>query len=142
MKQAGKNKRIVDKIQNLLSAWGQYAPESKFGGMSLSEFKTATRPSLENRDQLASIRQQVKGAITARVASDLATRELVKRVVAGVVADPTYGAKSPMYSALNYVTDLERASGLKKSAASATPTTPAPTTSTTTTSNSSAPSTN
>ena len=122
--------RMSNKITNITDAWTLYSQGSKFGQMTLEEFKTHTEASLAIRMELASLRLQIKGMIAARTAADLLSRPVVERAVAGVVADPDFGSNSALYRAMNYVTKSERASGLTRKtpatdAASNSPSSPA-----------------
>jgi len=107
------------KLNNLLAAWAEFAPESKFAGMNLAEFKTAIARSVDSRSQLDSLRLQIKGILAQRSAGDAEAKLLVTRVVGGVIADGAYGPDSALYRALNYVPRSERASGLTQKTASA-----------------------
>ena len=112
-------KQFHAKLDNLLAAWAEFAPESKFAGMSLAEFKTAIARSIDSRSQLDSLRLQIKGILAERSAGDESARLLFTRVIGGVIADGAYGPDSGLYRALNYVPRSERASGLTQKTASA-----------------------
>ena len=105
-------KRINAKINEFIDAWTKFAPDTKFSGMTLEEFKTAMFASLDARHRLDDLRLEIKGAIATRNAGDLVSLDLLPRIVAGVVADPNQGANSALYRAMNYVPKIERASGL------------------------------
>ncbi len=55
------------------------------------------------------------------MAADKAAQKLIRRVVAGVIADPLLGPDSALYRAMKYVPDSERATG-STTKAPATPT--------------------
>jgi len=112
--------RFGTKITNLLAAWGRFAPETKFAGMALAEFKSAIAPSVDSRSQIDDIRLQIKGLIAQRATADSANSALMARVVAGVLADADHGPNSGLYRALNYVPKNERASGLTHKGATTT----------------------
>ena len=105
-------KRINTKINEFIDAWTKFAPETKFSGMTLEEFKTAVFASLDARHRLEDLRLEIKGVIGTRNAGDLVILDLLPRIEAGVVADPNQGANSALYRAMNYVPKIERASGL------------------------------
>ena len=108
------SKRFYTKLSTLLSGWEKFAPESRFGELTLEEFKEAVSSSINSREVLADCRLRVKGLIALRGSADLVGQVVVQRVVAGVLAHPEYGRNSGMYRALGYVTQNERASGLKR----------------------------
>ena len=97
------------KLTNMLAAWSEFAPESKFAGMSLAEFKTAVARSIDSRSQLEALRLQIKGILADRSAGDAESRLLFARVVGGVIADGAYGSDSTLYRALDYIPRSERA---------------------------------
>jgi len=99
---------IADKTNLILHVWGEMALESKFAGMSLAEFRTATAPTLDIREQLLIANATRKGAIATRNAADKATSALLLAVVSGVKADPAYGINSPLYRAMGFIPANER----------------------------------
>ena len=56
------------------------------------------------------LKSKVSAAVNSKFAADQAAKKLIRRVVAGVVADPTLGADSDLYRAMNYVPTSQRAS--------------------------------
>jgi hypothetical protein len=46
------NQLLAD-ITRIINAWEKHAPNKKFGGVSLEEFKRQTRPSFEIREEIA-----------------------------------------------------------------------------------------
>jgi len=103
-----------EKLYQLLDSWGQIAPESSFGGMSLADFKAATQPSIEERQNASDAVLARRAAIARREMADETTRMLMKRVVSSVIGDPVHGPNSALYRAMGYRTDVERASGLTR----------------------------
>ena len=104
-----KKTTIVEKINEITTPWGEMAPESKFGGVSLAEFKTAVAACADKRQELKMLKANISAAVNSRFAADAAAKKLIRRVVAGVVADPTLGADSDLYRAMNYVPASQRA---------------------------------
>ena len=118
------SKKFGDKLTNLIDVWTKFAPETKFAGLGIAEFKTALARSIESRSQIHDMRTQIKGLIATRSAGDADGQGIVARVVHGILADADHGPNSAMYRALNYVPKSERASGLtlKTATAAAVPT--------------------
>jgi hypothetical protein len=46
------NQLLAD-ITRMINAWEKHAPDEVFGGITLEEFKKATRPSFEIREEIA-----------------------------------------------------------------------------------------
>jgi hypothetical protein len=103
-----------EKLYQLLDSWEQVAPESSFGGMSLADFKAATQPSIDQRQNASDAVLARRAAIARRETADETTRALMKRVVSSVIGDPAHGSNSAIYRAMGYRTDAERASGLTR----------------------------
>ena len=108
------SKRFYNKLSTVLSGWEKFAPESRFGELSLEQFKEAVASSVHSREQMADCRLRLKGLIALRGSADVVNLAVVQRVVAGVLAHPEYGRNSGMYRALGYIPHNERASGLKR----------------------------
>ena len=109
-KKGGKKLSPAEKANQISQVWNSLAPESKFAGVSLTEFQSITNPARETREQLAILRAKQKGYLATRNAADKATCELIQAVVSGVKADPHIGSNSSVYRAMGYVTPSERKS--------------------------------
>ena len=105
---------VIVRINEITTPWADHAPESKLGGLSLAEFKTAVAACTEKRQEIKSLNSSISAAISERTAADKAAFKLIRRVVAGVIADPTLGSDSPLYRAMKYVPDSERATSQPK----------------------------
>jgi len=88
-------KKFGEKLDNLIDVWGRFAPETKFAGMGIAEFKTALARSIDSRSQIQDFRTQIKGLIATRSAGDQAGKEIVARVVCGILADADHGPTVP-----------------------------------------------
>lgn len=118
----GKN---ILKIQRMLNAWETLAPDKSFGGMTLAQFRAATQPSMDARQRIDDLEDQLKQALADR---DRADEDLLARaqlVVNGVIGDPTVGPDSALYEAIGYTRKSERKTGLtrKRNTPPTTPTT-------------------
>lgn len=112
---------VAEKTQKIITAWETLRPDSTFGGMTLNQFKAAVKPSLDRRDELASLESQRTIKIDERNDADKVTLSRIELVVNGVKADPDEGSDSEFLDALGYVRKSERKSGLtKKKAANGT----------------------
>lgn len=101
---------VADKLNQILDAWEDLAPEAKFAEMSLADFRVATAQTLETRRALGGNRNRISSLVSDQLAQETALGATLKRVSAAVVLDRNFGAESPLYRAMGYVTALERKS--------------------------------
>lgn len=105
-------KKIEEKIRTTISAWEQLAPNKKFGGMTVDEFKAIVAPSLNARALIDQLQHQLTQAINQREDADDVSLGKIQLVVNGVLADPTEGPDSSLIEAMGYTRKSERKSGL------------------------------
>ena len=103
-----------EKMQRMINAWETLAPTKSFGGMTLTQCKTAAQPAIDAREQIENLTDQLTGAINARDDADTAFAAKAQQVVNGVLADPTEGPDSALYEAMGYTRKSERRSGLTR----------------------------
>ncbi|MBI3416853.1 MAG: hypothetical protein HY043_16305 [Verrucomicrobia bacterium] len=104
----------LSKLNRALDAWEQHAEEAVFGGMTLAQFKTRVKPSLDYRDQAAIAQGQLQTALDNRDNADVESVTALQAIVSGVKADPDHGDDSALYASLGYIRRSERKSGLKR----------------------------
>ena len=109
-----KSRDLTARINEIITPWAELAPESKLGGMTLAEFKTTAAASIDKRQEIKTLKSSINAAVAERFAADKIVTKSMRRVVAGVIADPSLGSDSPLYRAMKYVTDSERASAQSK----------------------------
>ena len=107
------------RIANFDAAWSQVAPNIKFAGMTLSEFRTATLPFLDLLESNYNLRITLKSNVVAKATADLAARAVTDQIVAAVKADALFGPISPLYRAMGFVPKSERKN--RKQTATTTP---------------------
>ena len=107
-------KSIEEKIERMINAWRTLAPDKTFAGLTLAQFEAAAAPSLAARRRVADLDNQRAQATAERDRADDAFEATAKRVVAGVLADPTEGPDSALYDAFGYTRTSERKSGLTR----------------------------
>lgn len=108
----GNPKQNADDVDNLLRAWKARAPDKKFGGMTLDEFKAKVQPSLDARESVKTATGQRRDAQTLRADGDVQAMKLHKLVVSSIKGDPDFGDDSALYQACGYVRQSEKKSGL------------------------------
>ncbi len=110
-----------DRLDKLSTAWQDLAPDKSFAGMTLAEFATKVKPSLDARKDIKDAETKMTDATTRRQTSDTETLRLMQLVVSSIKGDPTFGEDSALYEASGYVRKSERKSGLSRKAKAATP---------------------
>ena len=102
----------VNALADLVAtAWNDHAADAEFAGMTLAQFRTATKASADTRDALVSLSAQRRAKRDERDSVDLASRDTIQRVVAAVKSDPDQGLDSPLLAAMGYVTRSARKTG-------------------------------
>ena len=107
-------KSTEEKIERMINAWRTLAPDKTFAGMTLAQFEAAAAPSQAARRRIADLDNQRAQAVADREHGDDAFEAAAKRVVAGVLADPTEGPDSALYEAFGYTRTSVRKSGLTR----------------------------
>ena len=107
-------KKVLERIERVITAWEKFTPEKSYGGLTLAEFKAAVQPSLDTRATIDDARAEIRGTLPVRDTADTASELAILRVVNGVLADPSEGANSNVYRVMGYVTRSERRSGLHR----------------------------
>ena len=105
-------KTIKEKLDRIVAAWQMLAASKSFGGYTLAQFKAAIQSSYDTRTAEHEYEVQLKAVRTDRANADKASLNAVKRVVSGVLSDPTEGPDSDLYDAMGYVRESDRRSGL------------------------------
>lgn len=93
---------LFDRYNLVYSAWATTAPEAKFGGMSLAEFKFACADSVNTRQQNDVTKVLQAAAVGDRDKAEPAIRKLNNRVIGALIADPDHGKSSPFWGAIGY----------------------------------------
>jgi hypothetical protein len=114
-------KKVAKKLQAMIDAWKKLRPTKQFAGMTVDQFETKVKPSLDARDQLADLRKQVTDSRLQRVDADAASMELAQFVANSVKGDPTEGENSGLYAEMGYVPASSKRSGLTRKSQTTTP---------------------
>ena len=107
-------KEVHGKIQSVITAWDSLAPGASFAGMTLAKFKATVQPSLDARDEVASLDGQRPVSLNKRAAADQDSNDTMLMVVNAVKGDPDHGEDSALYAAMGYVRKSERRTGVRK----------------------------
>lgn len=109
-----RNKQIRESAALVLSVWAQLAPNEKFGGYTLEEYRVLVAKSDGQRQRLVELQALRVGALRLRNEADRALNVARLEVVDGVRGHEMFGANSPLYKAMGYVLRDERRSGLTR----------------------------
>ena len=107
-------KLIVNKLETMDAAWAAHGPDGVFAGLSLEQFRAATKPSRDERATIESLDRLRSGAFARRTMADIETQKTILQVVNSVRGNPEFGEDSDLYRSMGYVTKEERKSGLTR----------------------------
>jgi phage tail tape-measure protein len=107
-------KSIEEKYERFINAWRTLAPDKSYGGMTLAEFEAICEPSRTARRNIKALTDQLTKEKANRDHSDDVVEDRMKRVVAGVIADPDEGPDSALIEAFGQVRSSLRKSGLHR----------------------------
>ena len=107
-------KQAKSQIDRITKGWTDLRAKKSYAEMSLADFTTAVKPSLDERDEIENLLMQLKLARMRRNAADKASCKHCLDVARAVAGDKAEGPDSPFYKALGYVPASERKSGLAR----------------------------
>jgi len=123
----------MSRLTRINNAWEEVAPDAKFTGYSLDEFKAEVAPLFELHDKLAAAETALSILRKSFIDAARKNNALGQMVVASVRGDRNFGPDSPLYAGFGYKRQSERYSGLTRKAKTESPavtqTTTQPTTS-------------
>jgi hypothetical protein len=108
--------RTMRKIESVLGAWENLAPESEFHEMKVSEFRAALQPAFDVRERIRTLEIEMAGLMQKRLLIDEKCHRLALAVVNSVRGTPEHGANSPLYAAMGYIPDANKKSGRPRKA--------------------------
>jgi hypothetical protein len=104
-------KRTLKKIESILTAWENLAPEDEFHGMNASEFREAVRPVLEVRERMRVLEVEMAALLQQRLMVDEKCHRLAMSVASAVRGTREHGPNSPLYAAMGYIPDAAKKAG-------------------------------
>lgn len=107
-------KKNGEKLAAVLKAWKELREAKSFAGMTLEQFKAKVQPSLDARERIDELEEDMTEAMVQRDTADVETMKLVLLVVNAVKGDPAEGEDGELYAAMGYVRKSARKSGLTK----------------------------
>lgn len=103
-----------EKMLRVLNAWKTLAPTVEFAGLTLDVYQDLVNKCLAPRRRLNELKDEMMQEQAARDAEDATTVAKIECIVAGVVANPTFGSDSALYEAMGYIRKSDRKSGLTR----------------------------
>lgn len=104
----GRHKDFMSDMERKINALRQFASNHVLGGVTLPELESARTASLDARTDI----QRAEGAMIAlrnhRDEVDSHYESLMRRAVAGLIAEPDFGPDSDAYDAMGYTRHSER----------------------------------
>jgi hypothetical protein len=104
------------KIESVLGAWENLAPQSEFHKMKVAEFRAALQPAFDVRERIRTLEIELAGLMQQRLLIDEKCHRLALAVVNSVRGTPEHGANSPLYAAMGYIPDANKKSGRPRKA--------------------------
>lgn len=109
------NPKIVgDHLEAVISGWEDHAADASFSGLTLAQFKTKVKPSLDTRAVIEDLDLQRDGARVDRENADVTSEEIAANVVNSVKGDTNFGENSALYASFGYIRKDDRKSGLTR----------------------------
>jgi hypothetical protein len=103
-----------ERADKILSAWEEFAPTVKFGGMTKDEFAAKVKPSTDTRKEVKKTELKLKADSSAVLDADRVTNAANQLVVNAMKGDPNFGEDSELYEGCGYIRKSEKASGLHR----------------------------
>ena len=109
-----KQRKLLDKIAMVTTAWTNLRPGKSFSGRTLEQYKAKVQASHDARAVIANLDAQYEAAYARLAAVDRASLNEIHVIVHGVRADSEEGEDGELYSAMGYVRRSARSSGLTR----------------------------
>jgi hypothetical protein len=103
--------RTLKKVEAILSAWENLAPEAKFYEMTAAEFRDEVNSMLKVRERIGILEMELDALLQKRVLIDEQCHGKAISVVSGVRGCPEHGPNSPLYAAMGYIPDGSKKAG-------------------------------
>ena len=118
------SKKVVERSQQFISSWTEFAPEATLAGKTLSQFVADSQVPSDVQAQIVSAKTKYKGYINDRNEAILVLRDQLVALANAVRCDPNHGFNSAFYRSLGYVTQIERKRPTRKAMPAAPAATP------------------
>lgn len=106
--------KTMEYLNSVLIPWKENAPEDEFSEMSVAEFETEVKKSVDIRTEIAHLKAELDNKKSQRNEIDAANKKVAQLVVSSVSGHRKYGKNSGLYKAMGFVPTSERRSGLTR----------------------------
>ena len=106
--------KVIEKLEDTEDSWEINALSAKFYGFSLEQYKAEVQLSREDREMVASLKQQLQAAMIKLKDRDKKNLKLERNIVKAIAGDVNYGDDSALYEAFGFVRKSQRKSGLTR----------------------------
>lgn len=103
-----RSKDFLSDMERKINSIRQFASDRVFGGVTLADLESARTASLNARTDIQHAENAMIALRNHRQESDRHYEGLMRRVVAGLIADPDFGPDSDAYNAMGYTRRSER----------------------------------
>lgn len=110
--------KTMEYLNSVLIPWKENAPADEFSEMSVTEFETEIKKSVDIRTEIAQLESQVEIKKKERDEVDAANKKTAQMIVSSVSGHPKHGKNSGLYKAMGFVPTSERKSGLTRKTSS------------------------
>jgi hypothetical protein len=109
-----RTKTVIEKSQQFISSWTEFAPEATLAGKTLAQFTTDSQAPNDVQAQIVSAKTKYTGYINDRNEAILVLRDQLVNLANAVRCDPDHGLNSAFYRSLGYITKTERKNPTRK----------------------------
>lgn len=107
-------KKIKERILKMNDAWRQLAAGVKFRNISPADFQAKIDAAAASDQRVADLEAQKKAEMNTRSALYRELNDMSVDVREGVEGDSNFGPDSPLYSAMGFIAESLRKSGLTR----------------------------
>lgn len=107
-------KKTMEKLETILNAFEQLAPNETFGGMTVAQFLAQVNEARNIRAEIADLEDQLANLKVRRDTIDAKSLEKAQLLVNGVIGNPDFGPDSALYEGMGYIRKSNRKSGLTR----------------------------
>ena len=106
-----RDRHILDRGKHFARCWKELAPDDVFAGVTRDDLTAGCDEVKRIRERIAAVESWLRGLRLERDQADRKLANQLKRVAAGVRADPDHGEDCGLYRALGFVPKSEIRSG-------------------------------
>ena len=105
---ARQSKDVLERVDNIAQGWEKRRPEKTFSGLTLPEFREASRESREARAVIKELTASLKGAKKRSKLADAKLLKVERRVLLCVQGDAEDGEDSALFEEMGFAPRSQR----------------------------------